>query len=120
MGEGVQWPPLMEAIAQKHKTLKMTAIRLEEEDKLDTNFVSAKMEFEEIRRTLNENAKSCGLKLKVEEQSTEEMMTGLKKLNKRGGNGNGNGNFVAFNCMVGLPHMGRVRALEAEAMSWNF
>ncbi|KAK4268544.1 hypothetical protein QN277_025190 [Acacia crassicarpa] len=110
MGEGVQWPPLMEAIAQKRKTLTLTAIRLEEQDKLDANFVSAQMEFEEIRRNLNEHAKSCGLKLKVEEQSIEEMVTGLKKLNKRGGNEKGNRIFVAFNCMVGLPHMGRVRS----------
>ncbi|KAI9071684.1 hypothetical protein K1719_046357 [Acacia pycnantha] len=66
------------------------------------------MEFEEIRRNLNEHAKSCGLKLKVEEQSIEEMVTGLRKLNKR--SANGNINFVAFNCMVGLPHMGRVRS----------
>ncbi|KAI9116234.1 hypothetical protein K1719_013164 [Acacia pycnantha] len=94
----------------KAQNFEMIAIRLEEKDKLDTNFVSYQMEFEEIRRNLNEHAKSCGLKLKVEEQSIEEMLIGLKKLNKRGGNGNGNRNFVAFNCMVGLPQMGRVRS----------
>ncbi|KAI9116016.1 hypothetical protein K1719_012946 [Acacia pycnantha] len=109
MGVGVQWPPLMEVIAQHHKTLKLTAIRLEEDESSDLDCVS-KWKFEEIRRTLHEHAKSCGLKLKVEEQSIEEIVAELKKLNKRGGNGNGKRNFVAFNCMVGLPHMGRVRS----------
>ncbi|KAI9071679.1 hypothetical protein K1719_046352 [Acacia pycnantha] len=109
MGVGVQWPPLMEVIAQHHKTLKLTAIRLEEDESSDLD-CGSKWKFEEIRRSLHEHAKSCGLKLKVEEQNIKEMVTELKKLNKRGGNGNGNRNFVAFNCMVGLPHMGRVRS----------
>ncbi|XP_054784724.1 protein NODULATION SIGNALING PATHWAY 2-like [Prosopis cineraria] len=110
MGEGVQWPPLMETIAHQHKTLKLTSIEWEEEDSLDTHFVSTQWKFEEIRQNLYEHGKSCGLKLKVEEQSIEELVTELKKLNKRGRNGNGKRNFVAFNCMVGLPHMGRVRS----------
>ncbi|XP_028760953.1 nodulation-signaling pathway 2 protein-like [Neltuma alba] len=110
MGEGGQWPPLMEAIAQQHKTLKLTAITLEEEESPDIGCVSTQWKFEEIRRKLYEHAKSCGLKLKVEEQRIEELVTELKKLNKRSGHGNGKRNFVAFNCMAGLPHMGRVRS----------
>ncbi|XP_054782770.1 protein NODULATION SIGNALING PATHWAY 2-like [Prosopis cineraria] len=110
MGEGVQWPPLMEIIARQHKTLKLTSIRWEEEDSLDAHFVSTQWKFEEIRRNLYQHAKSCGLKLKVEEQSIEELVTELKILNKKGGNGNGKRNFLAFNCMVGLQHMGRTRS----------
>ncbi|XP_028760954.1 DELLA protein RGA2-like [Neltuma alba] len=110
MGDGCQWPPLMEAIAQRRKTLKLTSIRHEEEDNLDADFASTQWKFKEIRSNLYEHAKSCGLKLKVEEQSIEELVTDLKKLNKRGGHGNGKRSFVAFNCMAGLPHMGRVRS----------
>ncbi|XP_028767538.1 nodulation-signaling pathway 2 protein-like [Neltuma alba] len=105
MGEGVQWPPLIEAIAHQQKTLKLTSIKWEEDDSFDTNFASTQWKFEEIRRKLYEHAKSCGLNLKVEELAAE-----LKKWNERGGHGNGKRNFVAFNCMVGLPHMGRVRS----------
>lgn len=32
MGEGVQWPPMTEAIAHQHKTLKLTSMKWEEED----------------------------------------------------------------------------------------
>ncbi|XP_028786391.1 DELLA protein GAIP-like [Neltuma alba] len=110
MGEGAQWPPLIEAIAHQQKTLKLTSIKWEEDDSFDTNFISTQWKFEEIRRKLYEHAKSCGLNLKVEEQSMEELAAELKKWNERGGHGNGKRNFVAFNCMVGLPHMGRVRS----------
>ncbi|KAF7825503.1 nodulation-signaling pathway 2 protein-like [Senna tora] len=110
LGEGVQWPPLIEAIAHQHKTLKLTSIKWEEEDEEspESDCVSTQWKFEETRRNLYEHAKSCGLKLKVEEKSIEELVTELKKLNKRGGKGKTN--FMAFNCMVGLPHMGRVRS----------
>ncbi|XP_028759122.1 nodulation-signaling pathway 2 protein-like [Neltuma alba] len=76
-------------------------------DNLDADFASTQWKFKETRSNLYEHAKSCGLKLKVEEQSIEELVTDLKKLNKRGGHGNGKRSFVAFNCMAGLPHMGR-------------
>ncbi|XP_028786252.1 nodulation-signaling pathway 2 protein-like [Neltuma alba] len=110
MGDGCQWPPLVEAIAQLHKTLKLTSIRHEEEDNLDADFASTQWKFKETRRKLYEHAKSCGLKLNVEEKSIEELATDLKKLNKRGGYGNGKRSFVTFNCRAGLPHMGRVRS----------
>ncbi|XAR55795.1 hypothetical protein NMG60_11035998 [Bertholletia excelsa] len=88
MREGVQWPPLMEAIAQKQKTLRLTSIRTEEK-------------FEETRRQLHNHARSCGLHLRVEEVGIEDLGVDLKREVRR--------EYLAFNCMVGLPHMGRGR-----------
>ncbi|XP_061376089.1 protein NODULATION SIGNALING PATHWAY 2-like [Gastrolobium bilobum] len=101
MGQGIQWPPMIEAIACLHKTLKLTSIKWGDES---PESLSTPWTFEEIRRQLYEHAKSCGLKLKVEEKGVEELITEMKKMNKRGGKRE----FLAFNCMVGLPHMGRV------------
>ncbi|KAI4356042.1 hypothetical protein L6164_000095 [Bauhinia variegata] len=100
MGEGVQWAPLMEAIAQQqqHRTLKLTSIKWEDE--------SPECVF--TRRQLYAHAKSCGLRLKLEEKGIENLVMELKKLNKR--EGNGKREFLAFNCMMGLPHMGRTRS----------
>ncbi|RDX88219.1 Nodulation-signaling pathway 2 protein, partial [Mucuna pruriens] len=103
IGLGVQWPAVFEAIAHMHKTLKLTSIKWGDED---PECVSSPCNFEETRRQLYEHAKSCGLKLKVEEKRVEELVTEIKKMNKRGGRGE----FLAFNIMTGLPHMRRVRS----------
>ncbi|RDY10256.1 Nodulation-signaling pathway 2 protein, partial [Mucuna pruriens] len=102
MGEGSQWPPLIEAIATLNKTLKLTSIKWGKEG---SGGVSSPWRFEEIRRELFEHARSCGVKLMVVEKGKEEVVSELKKMNKRGGIGRRE--FWAFNCMVGLPHMGR-------------
>ncbi|KAK7390327.1 hypothetical protein VNO78_25630 [Psophocarpus tetragonolobus] len=104
MGEGSQWPPLFENIATIHKTLRLTSIKWEEEG--SEGGVSSPWKFEEIRRELYEHARSCGLKLMVEERGMKEVVNELKKMNKRGGRRE----FLAFNCMVDLPHMGRGRS----------
>ncbi|XP_028764541.1 nodulation-signaling pathway 2 protein-like [Neltuma alba] len=98
MGEGVQWPPVIEAISQQNKALKLTSIKWETEQQNS----------EEPKRNLSEYARSCGLKTTIEEKSFEELVTELKKLNKRGGSARRD--FLIFNCMVGLPHMGRGRS----------
>ncbi|KAK9986187.1 hypothetical protein SO802_031138 [Lithocarpus litseifolius] len=99
MGEGVQWPPMIEAIAHQHKTLKLTSMRWKEEDCNG----AALWRFEETKRQLNDQARAFGLKLKVEEMGIDDLVSELKK--KRGGRRE----WLVFNCMVGLPHMGRVR-----------
>ncbi|XVE97134.1 hypothetical protein REPUB_Repub02eG0284600 [Reevesia pubescens] len=98
IGEGIQWPPMIEAIAWQQKTLKLTSIRWGEED-----FARSPGRFEDTRRQLCDHAKSFGLKLKVEEMGIEDLVNQLKKMKKRGGNRE----WLAFNCMVGLPHMGK-------------
>ncbi|XP_027351331.1 nodulation-signaling pathway 2 protein-like [Abrus precatorius] len=105
IGHGVQWPPMIEAIAHKHKTLKLTSIKWGDES---SECVSTPCNFEETRRQLYENAKSCGLKLIVEEKGVEELVIEIKKINKKGGRKV----FLAFNCMMGLPHMGKVMSIR--------
>ncbi|KAL1331089.1 hypothetical protein HN51_048340 [Arachis hypogaea] len=101
---GIQWPSMIEAIAPLNKTLKLTSIKSVEEG-YECNF--PQWNFEEVKRSLYEHARSCGfLKLKVEEKGIEEVVMEIKKVNKRGGKKE----FFAFNCMVGLPHMGREKS----------
>lgn len=57
MGEGVQWPPLMDAIAHQQKALKLILIKWEKDDSFGTNFVSTQWNSEEIKRNLHEHAK---------------------------------------------------------------
>ncbi|XWS55491.1 hypothetical protein CRYUN_Cryun09bG0004800 [Craigia yunnanensis] len=98
IGEGTQWPPLIEAMSRKHKMLRLTSIRWGEED-----FARSPWRFEDTRKQLCGHARSFGLKLKVEEMRIEDLVNELKKMKKRGGARE----WLAFNCMVGLPHMGK-------------
>ncbi|KAK0585477.1 hypothetical protein LWI29_029148 [Acer saccharum] len=111
LGEGIQWPSLIEAIARKNKMLRLTAMKREEEDE-DFACASVLSSFEETRRRLTDYARSFGLKLKMEEMGIEDLVKEIKKTKKRGGRGGGGGGeWLVFNCMVGLPHMaGRVRS----------
>ncbi|KAL5550760.1 hypothetical protein UlMin_000936 [Ulmus minor] len=104
MGEGLQWPQMIEAAARKQKKLKLTSIRWEEREADD--LAPLQWRFEEARRQLLDHARSFGLKLKVEEKGIEDLISEIKNTRKRGGGKE----FLAFNCMVGLPHMRRVRS----------
>ncbi|KAH7553889.1 hypothetical protein JRO89_XS12G0072400 [Xanthoceras sorbifolium] len=108
LGEGVQWPSMIEAIARKNKMLRLTAMKREEEDE-DFACASVSSTFEETKRQLGDYARSFGLKLEVEEMGIEDLVKEIKKTKKRGGEA-GDGQWLVFNCMVGLPHMGRVRS----------
>ncbi|GMY25580.1 nodulation-signaling pathway 2 protein-like [Fagus crenata] len=81
MGEGVQWPPMIEAIANQNKTLKLTSIRWEEED-CDCPPL---WRFEETQRRLYDQARAFGLKLKVEEIGIDDLVSEIKKMKKRDG-----------------------------------
>ncbi|KAJ4704365.1 nodulation-signaling pathway 2 protein-like [Melia azedarach] len=103
MGEGIQWPPVIEAIAGQGKTLRLTSINMEDKD-----FACAPWHwsFEETRKQLCDYARCFGLKLKVEEMGIEDLVREKKTMKKRGGCGE----WLVFNCTVGLPHMGRNRS----------
>ncbi|KAA8517454.1 hypothetical protein F0562_017747 [Nyssa sinensis] len=101
MGEGIQWPPMFEALGPQQKTVRLTSIRSREDD-----CSSPRWRFEEIKRQLYNHAASFGLRLKVEQTSIEDLVSEIKKTKKRGGKRE----WLAFNCMVGLPHMGRGRS----------
>nr|KYP35022.1 Nodulation-signaling pathway 2 protein [Cajanus cajan] len=100
-GHGEEWPIMIEAIAHMHKPLKLTSIKWGDHD--GTKCCSIPCNFEDTKRNLYEHAKSCGLKLVVEEKGVEELVA---EINKTGGRGE----FLVFNCMIDLPHMGRVRS----------
>ncbi|KAI3750537.1 hypothetical protein L2E82_21178 [Cichorium intybus] len=85
MGEGSQWPVVIQVMAQTRKSLTITSVKLEDDDS----------RFEETRWHLLNHARSFGVDLKVEERELGQIV-------------NGNA-FMVFNCMVGLPHMGRTR-----------
>ncbi|XP_057808512.1 protein NODULATION SIGNALING PATHWAY 2-like [Salvia miltiorrhiza] len=99
MGEGIQWPPLMEALGRKGKAVRITSLRREEE------CTSSCWRFEDTKKRLLSQGKQCGVKLQVEEKSVEEVGVEMLRM-KREGQGR---DWVVFNCMVGLPHMGRRR-----------
>nr|XP_043638479.1 protein NODULATION SIGNALING PATHWAY 2-like [Erigeron canadensis] len=83
--EGSQWPPVIEAMARMKKSLTIISIKLDQ----DQN-----SRFEETKKHLCNFARSLGLNLKVQEMDMAQIF------NKMVGR-----EFVAFNCMVGLPHM---------------
>ncbi|CAN6581534.1 unnamed protein product [Malus baccata var. baccata] len=104
IGEGVQLSQLIEAVAKRNKTLKVTAIKwdVEESDEV----APPQWRFKETKKQLQHHARSFGLNLKVEEIAIEDLVSEIKKANKRGGMRE----FLAFNSMVGLPHMRRRRS----------
>ncbi|XP_004492484.1 protein NODULATION SIGNALING PATHWAY 2-like [Cicer arietinum] len=101
IGNGIQWPFLLEAVSKMNKTLKLTSIKWCD----DESFEKSQWNFDDTKRNLYEQAKSCGLKLKVEEKGLEELVFEIKRINKRGLKKE----FLAFNLMIGLPHMRMVR-----------
>ncbi|KAK2972102.1 hypothetical protein RJ640_010265 [Escallonia rubra] len=102
-GEGVQWPPLIEAIGRRNKALRLTFIKSEESD---SGFAPSQWMFEETRRRLYDHATFAGLNLKVEETRLGDLVRQIEESTKR----EGEREWLAFNCMTGLPHMGRTRS----------
>lgn len=111
LGEGVQWPAMIEAIARKNKMMRLTAMKWEEDEDLGTNITSVSS-FEGTKRRLSDYAALFGLQLTIHEMNVEELVREMKKTNKtavRSRRGGGR-EWLVFNCMVGLPHMGKVRS----------
>ncbi|KAK1432408.1 hypothetical protein QVD17_09304 [Tagetes erecta] len=91
MGEGVQWPSMLEAIGKLKRELKLTSIRTN-----DHNYC-----FEETRNRLLDYANNCGLTLEVQDIRIEDLAWEIERSREH--------ELLAFNCMVTLPHMGRTR-----------
>lgn len=108
IGNGVQWPFLLEAVSKMKKRLKLTSVKWSDENS------ECVWNFEDTKRELYEYAKSCGLKLKVEEKELEVLVCEIKRMNKRGLKKE----FLAFNLMIGLPHMGMVRSRRKSAFEF--
>ncbi|CAK7330489.1 unnamed protein product [Dovyalis caffra] len=108
IGQGVQWPPMIEALARRGETkVRLTAVKWEEEE--DCSGVSSTKRFEETKMRLYEHAHIFGLRLKMEEMDMDALVSEMKKTKKRGGRSE----WLAFNCMVGLPHMGKGRTARS-------
>ncbi|WRX31693.1 Transcription factor GRAS - like 10 [Theobroma cacao] len=103
IGNGIQWPPLIEALGRKGlRMLRLTSIKWGEEDG-SCNPTT----FEETKKQLWRHAMNFGLRLEVEEMDIEGLVSEIKKARVRGRKSE----WLAFNCMVGLPHMGKGRSV---------
>lgn len=107
MGEGVQWPPLLEALS-RHRMVRLTSIT-RREDQVN----SPQLQFKLTKRRLGDYARSQGLRLKIEEMDMEELLLEKRRMKKRGGGRE----WMAFNCMVNLPHMKMERRRKH---AWEF
>ncbi|KAL2557940.1 DELLA protein RGL2 [Forsythia ovata] len=99
VGEGIQWPPVFEAISQKGKSLRFTSIKLEDK------CICSQWDFEGTKKWLYDHARQSGLKLQIEETSIEDLASGLTRIKKTGPGEE----WLVFNCMIRLPHMARRR-----------
>ncbi|XP_057756191.1 protein NODULATION SIGNALING PATHWAY 2-like [Arachis stenosperma] len=116
MGIGIQWIPMIEAMARRNITqFKLTSISSGHHQQGHDGNSTAPWISEETKRHLYEHARSCGLNLKVEEKGIEELVGELKNVKKSGGSGIKE--FLAFNCMLNLPHMAN-RSSRKQAMEF--
>ncbi|PSS14188.1 Nodulation-signaling pathway 2 protein [Actinidia chinensis var. chinensis] len=103
MGEGVQWPPLIEALGSQHRgvrQIQIVSVKIE-----DFNSMPSLQSFEKTKERLCEHASSSGVQLEVAEVDMEGLVSEMKKTEECGRR-----ECLAFNCMVGLPHMPRQRS----------
>ncbi|KAL1543605.1 protein NODULATION SIGNALING PATHWAY 2-like [Salvia divinorum] len=100
IGKGIQWPALIEALSRCRKPVRLTAIKHEgEEDEMSS---PSCWEFEDTKKWLIDHARHVGLELQIEEQCIQDFKDGMKGRKNGGGR-----DWLVFNCMAALPHMGR-------------
>ncbi|XP_044474029.1 protein NODULATION SIGNALING PATHWAY 2-like [Mangifera indica] len=116
MGEGVQWASMIVALAQRQNllqqfglisqqiTFKLTSIKWKNAGCI-CGQAHPHWRFEETKKQLIYYANCHGIKLKVEEMELQDLVHEIKKTKRRGGRRE----WMAFNCMWALPHMGRRR-----------
>ncbi|XP_065881998.1 protein NODULATION SIGNALING PATHWAY 2-like [Euphorbia lathyris] len=90
--KGVQWPPIIQALSSTKRVFKLTIVKFEGEEGSSS------------KRVLYEYAKTFGVKLEIEEMGMEKLGMKMKK--------NERNEWLAFNCMVGLPHMRKRRSVS--------
>ncbi|KAI3414467.1 GRAS domain-containing protein [Psidium guajava] len=100
MGEGIQWLPVIEAVARRNKTLKLTSLTGEEDCGHDGQL---NWNFDDTKRGIHDQARSLGVKLEVDSMNIANLVDELRKRNE----GDTSKEWMVFNCMLGLPHMGR-------------
>lgn len=101
IGEGLQWPSLIESLGRKKRRCIVRLISIKwEEDRY--SFSRCLWKFEETKRHLSEYARCFNVKLEMEEMNIERLVKEVKLLKMN--------EWLVFNCMVNLPHMGRSRS----------
>ncbi|XP_052175315.1 protein NODULATION SIGNALING PATHWAY 2-like [Diospyros lotus] len=101
--EGIQWPSLFEAIGFRQREIKLTSIKWIQRD---ADCDHSQWRFQETKRWLCDHARYFGLKLTVDSMELHEVVNEIKNPKNQGGRRE----WFAFNCMTGLPHMGRMRS----------
>ncbi|KAE8697691.1 40S ribosomal protein S4 [Hibiscus syriacus] len=92
IGEGIQWPPVIEAMGWKQKSMRLTLIRWGDDDTGRSPW-----RFDDTMGQLCDHARSFGVNLKMEEMGIHDLVNELK-MRKRGVNRE----WLAFNCTVGI------------------
>ncbi|KAG6435785.1 hypothetical protein SASPL_100661 [Salvia splendens] len=99
IGEGIQWPALIEALSRCRKPVRLTAIKHEGKDGMSS---PSCWEFEETKKLLINHARHFGIELQIEEKCIQDFKDEMK-----GRKDGGVRDWLVFNCMAALPHMGR-------------
>ncbi|KAI7995747.1 Nodulation-signaling pathway 2 protein [Camellia lanceoleosa] len=103
MGEGIQWPSMIEAIGwQQRKEIRprLTSVKWSEGDS------DSPWRFAETRRWLCDHAQAFCVKLTVDTMELHDLVNEMKTMKRNGRRRE----WLVFNCMLRLPHMGRVRS----------
>ncbi|KAK2643345.1 hypothetical protein Ddye_025108 [Dipteronia dyeriana] len=106
IGKGIQWPPLIEELARRssgNALFRLISIKWEED-----HDCPSPNSFTETKKRLYEQARISGLRLKVEEMDMEGLASEMSKIKLRGRRNE----WLSFNLMVDLPHMGTIRNVK--------
>ncbi|CAK9183124.1 unnamed protein product [Ilex paraguariensis] len=102
MAGGIQWSSMIESLGRQGRELRLISTKWGDEDSCNH---PSPWRFEETKTRLYDHASSFGLKLKVDEMDLHDFISKIKQMNRECGRRE----WFAFNCMVGLPHMGRLK-----------
>ncbi|XP_047335438.1 protein NODULATION SIGNALING PATHWAY 2-like [Impatiens glandulifera] len=105
VGSGIQWPTLLETIGYRTRHVKLTMIKWDDEYS-DQDGGYWQWDLEETKILLKDHAKMFGLNLEVTIMNLNDLMIMIE--------GSSKVEWLVFNCMVGLPHMGK------KAMNSNY
>ncbi|CAN0927851.1 Protein NODULATION SIGNALING PATHWAY 2 [Linum grandiflorum] len=110
IGEGVQWPPVIDALATMRnvKSVHLTAVTDWGEMEMETDQSGPAMwNFEEVKRRLMDHSDRVGLKLEIRGIRIDDLREEIERKKMKN---ESKSEWCVFNCMVGLPHMRRVRS----------
>ncbi|KZV15174.1 nodulation-signaling pathway 2 protein-like [Dorcoceras hygrometricum] len=105
IGEGIQISFLLEEMKDHRcKEVRVISVRLGEDGEFFSHSI---WNFEETKIRICNEARSCGIDMTVEEVGFMDLGCKMKNIEKEC---YGRKSWHIFNCMVGLPHMGRIRS----------